>query len=87
MQRRVLLRRGLVDGDAVFVHCWLILSDRKLQHGHMPARVVLRFARTGQLHAESDRLVLRHDKSHNICAVHCGVILPDAGSECSDWHL
>ena len=87
MQRWVLLRRWLVDCDAVFVHQWHILPDRQLQYHHLSARSILSCARAGQLHAVSERKFLQCHGSVCIHAVYSRAVLPNIGSECSDWHL
>jgi hypothetical protein len=61
VRRRVLLRRGLDKRDAVFLRKRHLLSRWQRQRDRMPAGRILSGARAGQLHAESDRLVLQHD--------------------------
>jgi hypothetical protein len=87
VQRRVLLRRGLVDCDSVLVRQWHVLPDRQLQHDDMSSRFVLPRARAGELYAESDRQLLQHDGSVGLCVVHGRFVLPDLGFECTDGQL
>jgi hypothetical protein len=87
VQRRVLLRRGLVDCDSVLVRQWHVLPDRQLQHDDMSSRFVLPRARAGELYAESDRQLLQHDGSVGLCVVHGRLLLQCHAIDQSIWNV
>jgi hypothetical protein len=87
VQRRVLLRRGLVDCHGVFMHNRHLLPDWKLEYDRLLCGRILPRARAGELYAEPDRLVLRHDGFVSLCAVHGGVVLRHVRSERADGQL
>ncbi len=87
MQRWLLLRRGLVDRDAVLVWDAYLLSDRKLEYDHLSGGRLLSGARAGQLYAESDRQLLRHDRSIGLHFMHVWFILRDDRAERADGQL
>ena len=82
MQRRILLRRGLVLGHTVFVRQWHILPDWQHERDNLSARLALPCARAGQPRAMSDRKLLQCDWSLCICAMYAWLILQCNRPQC-----